>query len=348
MITLLLIITALIASNTTFAKLEAKWSESEHYELGEVGAASACSELGISINQCPIKNIFRADKKISFRYGELVAAADFYNKPTEMDQDHKYGITNVINCIHNAVNDLPHPIPITNDSANCNMTAILSRPGYIEVLTKNYSHFGWSNMVAYVENHRLAIGKAKESFLQKTENPNLSKQLLYQALFYNGFADHYLTDAFSSGHIRVPRIQIKKWASNNLTGSFRTTRGDLLSLLIHDHESRHLKHGTELGMNVKNSLGDVWVTYGDGEMHAANNNGANDTGFIMPMLALKQSFKDVLVAWQTGKVPEGIFEATKYVPFSYDVPLVIKFSSEYQKMKKKEILRLIYLLKLKN
>lgn len=320
-----------------------KWSESEHFELGEVGAQAACLELGLLAKDCPIKNILRADGKIAFRYGDLVAAADFYDKPMQLNFDRARGIANIIRCVHAATNNLPIPTTITNDGSNCQITGILSRPGYLEVLTKNYSHFGWNSMVAYVENHQIALNKAQESFLMRKQNPNLSQQLLHEALIYNSFADHYLTDAFSSGHIRVPRIQIKKWAFENLKGAFRTVRGDLLSLLIHDHESRHLKTGDERGMLVKNSLDHVWMTYSDGQMHADKSSArANDAAFMMPMMALKQSFKEIMVSWQTGQTPDGVFAATQYVPFSSDVPLVVKFSPEYQKIRHKEILRLVY------
>ena len=330
----------LISSSVSFAQIEAQWSESEHLELGEKGAQKACGELGISADDCPIKNIHRADNNLTFRYGELVAAADFYNTPLQMDNDHARGIAQVIRCTHAAVNNLIDLIPISNDSANCNLSALLSIPGYLEVVTKNYSHFGWNNMVAYVTNHQLALKKARESFLKKSENPRQSRRLLEQALIYNGFADHYLTDAFASGHIRVPRIQTKKWAFKNLTGSLISYRGDLLSLIMHDQESRNLRSGNEEGLRVKNSLGDLWQTHGDGDLHTNTNE--SDLGYILPILATKQSFKEVLDAWKNGKIADGIFLASEYVPFHNDVSMVIKFSPEYQHMKKREMIRLIY------
>lgn len=327
-------------SSVSFAQVQVQWSESEHLELAEIGAAKACAELNISIKDCPIKKIQRADKKLSFKYGELVAAADFYHTPLAMDQDKAMGISKLIKCAHSAVNDLPDLTPQTPEASNCNLTGFLAMPGYLEVLTSNYSHFGWNNMVSYIDNHQMALKKAQESFNKKTQDPKLSLRLFHQALIYNGFADHYLTDAFASGHIRVPRIQIKKWAIKNLPGPLRSHRGDLLSLIIHDHESRNLRSGQEEGLRVKNSMGDLWMTRGDGDLHT--NVDENDVGFLMPMMAVKESFKEVLLAWQTGEVPDGIYSATKYVPFHDDVPMIIKFSPEYQKMKKREMIRLIY------
>ncbi len=336
----ILLVLITIFSLSSIAQIQAEWSESEHLELGEKGALAACAELHIQANDCPIKNIRRADKVLSFRYGELVTAADFYDYPSEMDQDHRLGIGHVLRCTHAAVNNMLDLIPISNDSSNCNITAFLAIPGYLEVVTKNYSHFGWNNMVAYVETHQKALMLAQESFHKKTEHPRQSRRLLEQALIYNGFADHYLTDAFASGHIRVPRIQVKNWALKNLTGNLVSYRGDLLSLIMHDHESRNLRSGHEEGLRVKNSLGDLWMTHGDGELHT--NTDGSDQGFVIPMLALKQSFKEVMVAWQTGKAILGIYSASEYVPFHNDVSMVVKFSPEYQHMKKREMLRLIY------
>ncbi len=330
----------LIPSLSSYAQLKAEWSESEHLEIGEKGALAACAELNISASHCPIKNIRRADKNLSFRYGELVTAADFYETPLQMDQDRALGIGHVLRCTNAAVNNMLDLIPTTNDSSNCNVTAFLAIPGYLEVVTKNYNHFGWNNMVAYVENHRRALKKAQEAFNKKIQHPSQSRRLLEQALIYNGFADHYLTDAFASGHIRVPRIQTKNWALKNLTGNLISYRGDLLSLIMHDHESRNLRTGDEEGLRVKNALGEVWMTHGDGELHTITD--ASNKGAEMPMMALKESFKEVMVAWQTGKINTGIYSASKYVPFNQDVPMVIKFSPEYQHMKKREMLRLIY------
>ncbi len=337
---LLFILLVLSSSSMAFAQVQAEWSESEHFELAEVGALKACTELNIPVSICPIKNIERADRKIAFRYGDLVAAADFYNTPLDMDSDRRTGIRNVIRCTHAAVNDLPDPTPKTSDTSNCTLAGFLSIPGYLEVLTQNYGHFGWNNMVAYVANHQLALKRAQDAFLLKDKNPRQSQRLLHQALIFNGFADHYLTDAFSSGHIRAPRIQLKKWAIKTLKGALLSYRGDLLSLVIHDHESLNLRTGREEGLRVKNSFGDIWMTHGDGELHA--NTDSSDLGFIMPMSALKQSFKEVMVTWQTGQIPDGIFKAAEYVPFHNDVPLATKFSAEYQKMPKKEMLHLIY------
>lgn len=330
----------LIFSLPSFAQLQAEWSESEHLELGEKGARAACADLHIVAADCPLKNIRRADKILSFRYGELVTAADFYDTPSQMDLDRALGIGHVLRCTHAAVNNMLDLIPTTNNSSNCNITAFLAIPGYLEVVTKNYSHFGWNNMVAYVENHRRALDKAREAFLKKNQHPNQSRRLLEQALIYNGFADHYLTDAFASGHIRVPRIQTKNWALKNLTGSLVSYRGDLLSLIMHDHESRNLRSGQEEGLQVKNSLGDIWMTHGDGKLHT--NTDGSDQGLTLPMIALKESFKEVMVAWQTGKINTRIYSAPQYVPFHHDVSMAVKFSPEYQHMKKREMLRLIY------
>ncbi len=156
-------------------------------------------------------------------------------------------------------------------------------------------------------------------------------------MILNGFADHYLTDAFASGHVRTPRLQIKEWAARRLSGLFKGTRSDLLAVVLHDIESRDLKTGREQGLAVENSRGDVWLTRGDQYLRVDLDE--RDPVFALPLAAVKASFKDLLMAWQTGVVSGGEFPALEYVPFSTDISLAEKLTPEYQRMSQGELFR---------
>jgi hypothetical protein len=226
------------------------------------------------------------------------------------------------------------------DYPDCTAPGLIGMPGYLEVVTTNYDHFGWNNMKAYVKYHSMALFKARQSFLKKTSNPTESRLLLNQALFYNAYADHYLTDAFASGHIRVPRVQIKNWAISRLSGFFKSIRGDLLTMLLHDRESINLRTNKEEGLQVENTFGDVWATRGDSHLHLGSF--PNDPVREMPTQALMESLRDLILTWQTGDIPEGNFKAAFYVPFYKGPAMAEKFSPEGQGMSSKQFYKAFY------
>jgi hypothetical protein len=70
---------------------------------------------------------------------------------------------------------------------------------------------------------------------------NLARTFLIKAILYNGFADHYLEDAFASGHMVVRR---SPWHALDDNGK-------------HDYYGR-------VGLPVRNRRGDHWWARGDG------------------------------------------------------------------------------------
>ncbi len=318
-----------------------KWSEGEHLELGLHGAAEACAELGFG-KECPAaKNIPRRDGKVSFSYGELITSADYYLKPIDLYNDRREGIKKVIKCAHKQMHFHNEQEQTGSEEyPGCTFEGIIGMPGYLEVVSKNYAHFGWNNMLAYVKYHGLALQKARDSFLTRKTDPTNSRYFLRQALIYNAYADHYLSDAFASGHIRVPRAQVARWAEARLSGLVKGKRGDLLTMLLHDRESISLKTQKEEGLLVQNSAGDRWYTRGDSHLHL--NSYPNDPVREIPEQAIKESVKEVLIAWSTGELPQDIYTATLYVPFYKGVPLSEKLSAKYQGMKQNEFIKAFY------
>jgi hypothetical protein len=87
----------------------------------------------------------------------------------------------------------------------------------------------------------------------------------------NAFADHFLTDLFSAGHLRVPR---KPLQAASLTTGYKTVDavllpalnsllgapdmlGGMLAKKMHDEDGAS-------GLKVRNARGDQWTAYGDG------------------------------------------------------------------------------------
>lgn len=318
-----------------------RWSEGEHLELGMAASALACRSLEIPLRQCPTQNISRNNGKDHFQYGEVLTAGDYYNTPKEFLTDKKPMLGLVLKCAYKQKNlhssqqfsDVHYP--------ECNSVGLAGLRDYLYVISHNYNHFGWNNMVSYVDLHQQALDFAVQAFHTAKSDPGKSRALLNTAITYNAFADHFLTDAFASGHIRVPRLQIKEWARENLRGPLRASRGDLLTMYLHDFESRNLRTRKEEGLRVQNSWGDVWQTRGDGSLFLLVD--PKDLSIALPRAAVAESLREVLLAWQTGVVPAGIFSATHYVPFSYDKSLLEKLSPNYQQVRRnRDIAHLIF------
>ena len=69
----------------------------------------------------------------------------------------------------------------------------------LKLAQDNHDHFLPYAKDAYLTGHLLALNKAKEaSEYAGKEN----KRFLHEALSLDGFACHFLTDCFASGHIR--------------------------------------------------------------------------------------------------------------------------------------------------
>ena len=68
---------------------------------------------------------------------------------------------------------------------------------------RNFDHFQPHAKLAYIAGHHLAVEKAIEAARQT--NPEDKKKLLMEAYAMDAFACHFLTDCFSSGHIRFER-----------------------------------------------------------------------------------------------------------------------------------------------
>jgi hypothetical protein len=121
-------------------------------------------------------------------------------------------------------------------------------PGrYLNLATTNWDHFGEWAVLAYKAGHSAALAKAIAA--HRTADPVQAKALLVTAYAMNAFADHFLSDLFSAGHIREPRRQLYQTAYVGLTAN-------LCAKGMHDEDCKY-------GLRVANAFGDTWRAYGD-------------------------------------------------------------------------------------
>lgn len=89
------------------------------------------------------------------------------------------------------------------------------RDRYFVLAASNVSHFsaGGSAYLTYTQGHAGALVDALEAGL--TANDVIWRR----ALTKEAFADHFLTDSFSAGHVRTPRAEIRQWYSQHMPTS---------------------------------------------------------------------------------------------------------------------------------
>ncbi|HLJ87603.1 MAG TPA: hypothetical protein VKZ53_12330 [Candidatus Angelobacter sp.] len=119
-----------------------------------------------------------------------------------------------------------------------------------------FGKLGQTNAIdMYVTIHAAAIDLAERSARllkagnnggeKVASNEKQARQLLHYALLYNAYADHFLEDAFSSGHLVVNRTVLASVTNNKA---------------LHDFYS-------ENGTTVLNRNGEIWKAYGDGQLN---------------------------------------------------------------------------------
>ncbi|TAL59825.1 MAG: phospholipase [Legionella sp.] len=159
---------------------------------------------------------------------------------------------------------------------------------YIKLAQVNFDHFVPDSLLAYKVGHRYAMETALEGY--KKEQAGLHEeamQLLELAYAQNAYANHYLSDSFSAGHMRTPRRAIDQEiylpAVLNL----------LIANLMHNEDNKN-------GLNVVNAEGTSWIAYGDGYL---DNPEAQAQKVIM-LDAMQRSADGIYLTFQNGEIPE--------------------------------------------
>ncbi len=123
------------------------------------------------------------------------------------------------------------------------MIRLCQNPAAINTAMNKLNNTNAINM--YVTMHLVAVDLAEQSGLAVRSDPAAARQLLLYAFLFNAFADHFLEDAFSAGHLVVNRTIMASFTNNKA---------------LHDFYS-------EYGTTVVNRKGEVWKAYGDGSFN---------------------------------------------------------------------------------
>jgi hypothetical protein len=323
-----------------------RFNAGEHAWLASRGATQACQRLrkerGIAVDEGIFEGIARQDRRELLQYGELVAlSGDFYASPEALfDEtpsplpwlweandlsDLRKIFARELAWIEDRISHEKGGSPYPDE----NVRLAWNAKSYVELALRNVDHFGWHNLCAYARHHAAALALAVDSGGRENET-------FRRALYTNSFADHFLTDGFAAGHIRIPRAEICDWAEGQ--GLSDMVAGALSKLLhdqdghvdvhsIHgeDHEDGHDPHD---GLRVRNSLGDDWHTYCDGQLFLERRVDAPAVRHAVDAVA--DSVLELLLAWKRRELPRGFYAATSRVPFPHpEAPtLVAKFPAD--------------------
>lgn len=162
-----------------------------------------------------------------------------------------------------------------------------AQPSYWLLAAYNTDHFGEYAQTAYTVGHGLAITQA----IQAQGDP----AGLLLAYMMNAFADHFLTDLFSTGHLRPPRVE--------LVQDFGIVDGGFFTKAMHDEDSL-------LGLTVVSKDGSAtWTGYGDQRGYDE----VNSDNMARAQAAVQQSATEIYQAFSTGQAP-STYEALEQAP----------------------------------
>ncbi|HXH38303.1 MAG TPA: phospholipase [Thermoanaerobaculia bacterium] len=161
---------------------------------------------------------------------------------------------------------------------------------YLQLAAVNFDHFSQDAVTSYTAGHAAALAQAVVASQQSGAAQIAALQMAYAM---NAFADHFLSDLFSSGHMRTPRRQLY----DSVTPS---DLGSLLSREMHDEDSL-------FGLIVTSVNGGVtWRAYGD--KRYADTVDQGNAGLVDD--AVQTSASEVFQAFSSGQaIPPPNFAA---------------------------------------
>ncbi|MEI6805791.1 MAG: hypothetical protein WCK49_04715 [Myxococcaceae bacterium] len=254
--------------------------------------------IGDNINLLGINGkLLHLPNGLTLSFGNIIAMPDFYGIPgspisdgaSERERETRFlaaykTLANDQNSIQEAMNIIAaiHVLKPGEDQnlqwncltgGACSGSSWWLEPGrYLSLAKTDYDHFGSDAIKTYLAGHQVALKKALEGNLE-------------QAYAMDAFACHFLTDRFSSGHMRTPRREL----ADNVTPS---VIGSLLANFMHNEECTH-------GLHVHNQQGDRWIAYGDGHYLDAK----NKDNFKITQEAVQLSANDIYQAFSNRQLP---------------------------------------------
>jgi hypothetical protein len=125
--------------------------------------------------------------------------------------------------------------------------SIVASNGYYAALAyRNAAHFAPGNWTRFSDDHKAAL-EVVRTHVTSGSAGSATAPIPAEAIARTAYSLHYLTDAFSSGHMRVPRVQMG-------------VNGGMAAKVMHDVDN-------EYGLIVKNGFGKMWRAFGDGYLN---------------------------------------------------------------------------------
>jgi len=168
-----------------------------------------------------------------------------------------------------------------------NQVKTVSEKNALSAFVKSLGHTNAIHI--YVSLHLLAMDMAEKAGESARSNDPAVGSRLQRALFLNAFADHFLEDAFSAGHLVVNRSVLASLTNNKA---------------LHDF---YCEHGTL----IVNRKGEIWLAYGDGYLDAENATGERI------IRAVQLSVEEIFVAFNGSYQNPNYLKVLNRIP---DVP----------------------------
>lgn len=161
-------------------------------------------------------------------------------------------------------------------------------PGYLGLAQINWDHFGDDARTVYNMGHAVALQTAADGDLE-------------HAYTLSAFADHFLEDSFSSGHMRTPRrlLHSGKDLTADACAKVCQCEADIPACLIHSRAQYMHDEDSAIGLSVQDPAGHSWVAFGD--KRALDDVDAENSKRCVA--AVQLSANEVYTAYKTKSVP---------------------------------------------
>ncbi len=166
-----------------------------------------------------------------------------------------------------------------------------------KLLIDNSDHFYKNAADAYTIGHTYALEVAKLAGQQK----DLGK--LKEAYLIDGFACHFFTDLFASGHARNQRGELELFLKGiGFSNKWAKPLAGLLTGAQHEYDGRQ-------GLNVKNKFGQ-WRAYGDGCYFSKK----NEDNQKQVHDATQASVDEIFQVYENPNNPDFLSQMSDWIP----------------------------------
>jgi hypothetical protein len=178
---------------------------------------------------------------VLFSYGQIIAMADLYESVGQMMGAEVSELTRIKTLIARSTSyyethKTDRSLDVSDEEWN-----VATRERYLDLAEENYEHFSpnllfkngrfaeaankhGNNKSAWEQHHKRAIEEAQKMFAAQQQAQ--SSLFLEWPLIINAFGDHFLTDAFSAGHVINKAATIEHFKVNFFNGKSLKPEGE--------------------------------------------------------------------------------------------------------------------------